>query len=170
MKLTSMAHISEKKLKKVPKHKIKTFTKNKSVQFNGYNQFYTTLNNSIKYIADIVYQEIGEGINNNQMSFSNFNTWISRNKGILQTFDKWLRKDIWGNLNATNSTINNNYSKIEGYALINMKKKRKKLKFYKKVFVELRSNILIISEDSTCLLYTSPSPRDLSTSRMPSSA
>ena len=26
------------------------------------------------------------------------------------------------------------------------------------------------SEDSTCLLYTSPSPRDLSTSRMPSSA
>ena len=30
----------------------------------------------------------------------------------------------------------------------------------------------VISEylDSTCLLYTSPSPRDLSTSRMPSSA
>ena len=25
-------------------------------------------------------------------------------------------------------------------------------------------------KDSTCLLYTSPSPRDLSTSRMPSSA
>ena len=29
---------------------------------------------------------------------------------------------------------------------------------------------LPISEDHTCLLYTSPSPRDLSTSRMPSSA
>ena len=27
-----------------------------------------------------------------------------------------------------------------------------------------------LSEDSICLLYTSPSPRDLSTSRMPSSA
>ena len=27
-----------------------------------------------------------------------------------------------------------------------------------------------ISEDDICLLYTSPSPRDLSTSRMPSSA
>ena len=27
-----------------------------------------------------------------------------------------------------------------------------------------------IVEDSDCLLYTSPSPRDLSTSRMPSSA
>ena len=26
------------------------------------------------------------------------------------------------------------------------------------------------SKDNTCLLYTSPSPRDLSTSRMPSSA
>ena len=28
----------------------------------------------------------------------------------------------------------------------------------------------IIAADTTCLLYTSPSPRDLSTSRMPSSA
>ena len=27
-----------------------------------------------------------------------------------------------------------------------------------------------LGEDPTCLLYTSPSPRDLSTSRMPSSA
>ena len=30
--------------------------------------------------------------------------------------------------------------------------------------------ILAKGEDSNCLLYTSPSPRDLSTSRMPSSA
>ena len=29
---------------------------------------------------------------------------------------------------------------------------------------------VLISEDMVCLLYTSPSPRDLSTSRMPSSA
>ena len=28
----------------------------------------------------------------------------------------------------------------------------------------------LLSEVQTCLLYTSPSPRDLSTSRMPSSA
>ena len=33
--------------------------------------------------------------------------------------------------------------------------------------VELRE---IILRDKACLLYTSPSPRDLSTSRMPSSA
>ena len=30
--------------------------------------------------------------------------------------------------------------------------------------------IVLDGEDVTCLLYTSPSPRDLSTSRMPSSA
>ena len=31
-------------------------------------------------------------------------------------------------------------------------------------------DVLIGEQPSTCLLYTSPSPRDLSTSRMPSSA
>ena len=31
-------------------------------------------------------------------------------------------------------------------------------------------DLLIVLDDNTCLLYTSPSPRDLSTSRMPSSA
>ena len=31
-------------------------------------------------------------------------------------------------------------------------------------------NDVCISDDNFCLLYTSPSPRDLSTSRMPSSA
>jgi len=29
---------------------------------------------------------------------------------------------------------------------------------------------IVVNEPSICLLYTSPSPRDLSTSRMPSSA
>ena len=29
---------------------------------------------------------------------------------------------------------------------------------------------LLVAGDTSCLLYTSPSPRDLSTSRMPSSA
>ena len=31
-------------------------------------------------------------------------------------------------------------------------------------------SVFIAPKDKTCLLYTSPSPRDLSTSRMPSSA
>ena len=34
----------------------------------------------------------------------------------------------------------------------------------------VRANIAFGLQDTTCLLYTSPSPRDLSTSRMPSSA
>ena len=34
----------------------------------------------------------------------------------------------------------------------------------------LKNNIAIIAQLGICLLYTSPSPRDLSTSRMPSSA
>ena len=33
-----------------------------------------------------------------------------------------------------------------------------------------QSYVFNVLEDTTCLLYTSPSPRDLSTSRMPSSA
>ena len=32
------------------------------------------------------------------------------------------------------------------------------------------TSALVINESEICLLYTSPSPRDLSTSRMPSSA
>ena len=36
--------------------------------------------------------------------------------------------------------------------------------------VDLEKEIQIIKEELNCLLYTSPSPRDLSTSRMPSSA
>ena len=39
------------------------------------------------------------------------------------------------------------------------------------VFLLLATNIFDdIFDDDSCLLYTSPSPRDLSTSRMPSSA
>ena len=50
-----------------------------------------------------------------------------------------------------------------------------KSEFYKKInlepgiLAEFRSSEEI-SEEYDCLLYTSPSPRDLSTSRMPSSA
>ena len=38
------------------------------------------------------------------------------------------------------------------------------------VFDRIRENFRKLRETDTCLLYTSPSPRDLSTSRMPSSA
>ena len=46
-----------------------------------------------------------------------------------------------------------------------MKWANKKLKKYKIVLIKDYVDVINI-----CLLYTSPSPRDLSTSRMPSSA
>ena len=51
---------------------------------------------------------------------------------------------------------------------IDILKKLKNLDFiFKPVFMAIGD---IFEEDQACLLYTSPSPRDLSTSRMPSSA
>ena len=48
---------------------------------------------------------------------------------------------------------------------------RRKLMAWKdEILRESRSTISNLQEDMGCLLYTSPSPRDLSTSRMPSSA
>ena len=40
----------------------------------------------------------------------------------------------------------------------------------KRVFDPLKNRISFIAENGSCLLYTSPSPRDGATSRMPSSA
>ena len=45
------------------------------------------------------------------------------------------------------------------------------LKFYSEKLHKIIPSASLIPDDPTvCLLYTSPSPRDLSTSRMPSSA
>ena len=51
-------------------------------------------------------------------------------------------------------------------------KRRGNRRYYQREDVELVRTIrsLLYSQGYTCLLYTSPSPRDLSTSRMPSSA
>ena len=38
------------------------------------------------------------------------------------------------------------------------------------LFILMGAEFICAHEDKDCLLYTSPSPRDLSTSRMPSSA
>ena len=42
--------------------------------------------------------------------------------------------------------------------------------FFSNIEYNIKKYALELLEDYTCLLYTSPSPRDLSTSRMPSSA
>jgi tRNA A-37 threonylcarbamoyl transferase component Bud32 len=108
------------------------------------------LNSCIKYIADIVYQEIGEGEKKNQMSYSNFQWWISQNQGILKTFDKWLRRDIWGIWEglSSSSSIPKTPTPLHGYADVNMKIKKKRVKLYKKLFMELKSNILLIYTNS----------------------
>ena len=49
-----------------------------------------------------------------------------------------------------------------------LKKEYKKIKVTEKELVSVLSKSM--SQPESCLLYTSPSPRDLSTSRMPSSA
>ena len=132
--------------KKIIKKDHKRFCRNLSAEFNPNNHFYSTLNSSIKYIADIVYQEVGEGPGNNQMSFSNFKIWISRNEGILKTFDKWLRKNIWG---GSLSNQENSSGFLCGYTKVNMKLKSRRFKSYKKMYLELNTNILMIYTNSS---------------------
>jgi tRNA A-37 threonylcarbamoyl transferase component Bud32 len=153
MRLTSIAKLSEILPIQRVQHSIQNKTQNRSVQFNQLNHCYTTLNSSIKYIADIVYQEVGEGENQNRMSFENFEIWISQNEGILMTFDKWLRRDIWGtssnvHLLSSSSFIPQVITKMEGYARVNMKQKKKRLKMYKRCFLELKTNILQVYDSS----------------------
>jgi tRNA A-37 threonylcarbamoyl transferase component Bud32 len=151
MKLTSIANISELKKKTPSRRKLNKNPFNKSEQIRPYNNFYTTLNNSIKYIADIVYQEIGEGENNNRMSYNNFEKWISRNEGILKTFDKWLRKEIWGDFEVmipSSSSIPEVPAPMNGYIRVNMKKKSQRVKLYSRKFLELHTNILTVYNSS----------------------
>ena len=43
-------------------------------------------------------------------------------------------------------------------------------RFFKRPLFERRNRRLVLTEEGRCLLYTSPSPRDRTRSRMPSSA
>ena len=56
------------------------------------------------------------------------------------------------------------YSELEGAALKNIVSCLSNVKYLNHIIIGLDK------ADKSCLLYTSPSPRDLSTSRMPSSA
>jgi hypothetical protein len=121
-----------------------------STEFNYGKKFYTTMNHSIKYIADLVYEDVGQGHMNHQMSFNSFRDWVKTNDGILITFDKWLRKKAWtvdmmsGNfLYRQNGLISGEYMKV------NMRTKKELLKLYKRNFVELYNEILFIYKDSS---------------------
>ena len=60
----------------------------------------------------------------------------------------------------------------DGIARIAINRPEKRNAFRPKTICELLDAFNLVRNDQTigCLLYTSPSPRDLSTSRMPSSA
>ena len=53
---------------------------------------------------------------------------------------------------------------------IQMNKERGIICLYKGVNKNDPTNVILIEQGEDCLLYTSPSPRDISGSRMPSSA
>ena len=69
-------------------------------------------------------------------------------------------------LPVMNKAINNNLSKIGKESLIFPMGRAKVTRPVKSLNIILRTCASV----NICLLYTSPSPRDLSTSRMPSSA
>ena len=58
----------------------------------------------------------------------------------------------------------------EGIARIAINRPEKRNAFRPQTVDELINAFNIVRNDETCLLYTSPSPRDLARSRMPSSA
>ena len=57
-----------------------------------------------------------------------------------------------------------------GVLILGLGKATRLLRFITELPKEYEATMVIGAETSTCLLYTSPSPRDLTTSRMPSSA
>jgi hypothetical protein len=144
MKKFSKARLQSRKLESSRK------IKHQSMEIKFGKQYHTTMNHSIKFIADLVYQEIGQGEGKEQMSYKSFEHWVKTNNGILETFDKWLRKEFWtfdkmkGCLQYRSDEL-----VIGDYMKVNMRTKKEILKIYKKNFVELYNEILIIYKDSS---------------------
>lgn len=124
--------------------------KPQSTEFKHGKKYYTTMNHSIKFIADLVYEEVGQGEFHHQMSFENFKFWVKTNDGILSTFDKWLRKKAW-TVDPFSGTFlyRQNTDQMGQYMRVNMRTKKDLLKLYKKSFVELYNELLFIYKDSS---------------------
>eukprot|EP00831_Metopus_contortus_P000168 TRINITY_DN10061_c0_g1_i1.p1 TRINITY_DN10061_c0_g1~~TRINITY_DN10061_c0_g1_i1.p1 ORF type:complete len:118 (-),score=39.45 TRINITY_DN10061_c0_g1_i1:45-398(-) len=108
-------------------------------------------------------------------------------KGVSSAASDVYKRQL---INSTTFKDNNNWSRSEEFDKLNsenekLKEEIKNLKLQERNSLydyrtlkqensELRSQVEILKAHvlcvDTCLLYTSPSPRDLSTSRMPSSA
>ena len=144
IKMLSKARLQSKKL--VSSRKLRP----QSMEIKFGKQYYTTMNHSIKYIADLVYQEVGEGEFKHRMSFKTFEAWIKNNNGILETFDKWLRKEVWSFDKMKASFQYRSENAIIGdYMRVNMRTKKELFKMYTKNFVELYNEILFIYKDSS---------------------
>lgn len=153
MKLSSMAKISLADLKNGSHSKNNLHMRsNREVSQSPhpkiFNAISTNMNNYIRTIVEIVYDEAGEGQNQDLLSYSNFLIWLNKNKGILETFDKWLKKDIW----AVKDNLQFSYRKynpISCYAKVKIKRKSEKLKFYKQCFIEYYQGIIYIYKESS---------------------
>ena len=112
---------------------------------------------------------------------------MSKNSEIIEDFKKSLsatiksigkKEDIEINFVKENPSIIGNTINLTEPKIENFKKNIEYLRAEADSFAlefrlhskDIHQNFLNQDELSNCLLYTSPSPRDLSTSRMPSSA
>lgn len=121
-----------------------------STEFKYGKTYYTTMNHTIKFIADLIYREFGEGQFQHQLSRASFEHWVRENDGILETFDKWLRKEVWTkHPSSDHLQYRSDPSVIGDYMKVNMRRPKDLLKLYKKNFVELYNEILMVYRDSS---------------------
>lgn len=144
MKLLSKEKLASKQ--KLSSRKLRP----QSTEFKYGKQYYTTMNHTIKYIADLVYNEFGEGEFAHRLSNMSFKTWVKNNDGILETFDKWLRKEVWTKELETGQLQYRSHPTVIGdYMKVNRRSPKKLLKLYQKNFVELFNEILLIYKNSS---------------------
>ena len=89
---------------------------------------------------------------------------------------KITKIDLINSLEKISSEIPDRILKVEGFILKENQKEQLEILIFRGYSsstthpIEIDSEKKVIALSYICLLYTSPSPRDLSTSRMPSSA
>ena len=125
---------------------------------------------------DIIEEYIGKDNRIKYIYQENFERSAARNNGITNSHGEWIcfldSDDLFHktHLEEFKSLIKlNNLKKGIYFSGVSIGEFSKELEIYD---LSHKNNIefVMINTFATCLLYTSPSPRDLSTSRMPSSA